>query len=349
MPTKNIINTRKFSFESILQWYKKHGRHSLPWRQVYQFSDKERLYHVWIAEVMLQQTQVDRVIWYYTRFLEKYPTIESLAETTYEELFPYWQGLGYYSRARRMIELARLVVEKYSGIFPNDFEKLRKLPWVGTYTSQALLAFGYNQTILALDANLQKIFSRCYFWTKFKKIQNDCGEVIFQLQKQVEKENISGRDINNALMDFWAYTGNLSPENLKDYPLKDCLWFQTKWTLEIKPFKLKHWRTQVLTHKTYACLIFLHENHKKYWSSIRSHYEPFLIEPTEKDDRKSIQDYFSTTYELEVSVRPSFWVAQYGNLDAKLFHAQIQTGNTVLTEFSKEKKEDWLKRHLFIS
>lgn len=112
---------------------------------------------------MLQQTQVDRVIGYYNRFLLKYPTIESLAETNYDELFPYYQGLGYYGRARRMIELAKVVVEKYDGIFPDDFEKLRKLPGIGKYTAQALLAFGYDTPVLAMDANLQKIFARYYF------------------------------------------------------------------------------------------------------------------------------------------------------------------------------------------
>ncbi len=87
------MDIKSFPFSSILSWYQKYGRHDLPWRQIYATPVKERLYKVWIAEVMLQQTQVDRVIGYYTRFLEKYPTIESLAETTYDELFPYYQGL----------------------------------------------------------------------------------------------------------------------------------------------------------------------------------------------------------------------------------------------------------------
>lgn len=80
-----------FPFLAILDWYKKNGRHDLPWREIYALPKKERLYHVWIAEVMLQQTQVDRVIGYYVKFLEKYPTIESLAATTYDILFPYYQ------------------------------------------------------------------------------------------------------------------------------------------------------------------------------------------------------------------------------------------------------------------
>lgn len=80
-----------FPFAAILAWYRKNGRHDLPWRQIYQLGDADRLYRVWIAEVMLQQTQVDRVIGYYARFLERYPVVESLASTTYEELFPYYQ------------------------------------------------------------------------------------------------------------------------------------------------------------------------------------------------------------------------------------------------------------------
>lgn len=80
-----------FPFLAILDWYKKNGRHDLPWRKIYALPKKERLYHVWIAEVMLQQTQVDRVIGYYLKFLEKYPTTESLAATTYDILFPYYQ------------------------------------------------------------------------------------------------------------------------------------------------------------------------------------------------------------------------------------------------------------------
>ncbi len=108
----------RFPFPPLLSWYEKNGRHDLPWRQIYDLSLKDRLYRVWIAEVMLQQTQVDRVIAYYHRFLEKYPTIDDLARTTFEELFPYYQGLGYYGRARRMILLAQAVIEKYDGIFP---------------------------------------------------------------------------------------------------------------------------------------------------------------------------------------------------------------------------------------
>lgn len=196
-----MATNQLFPFESILHWYQENGRHTLPWRQIYHLPDYDRVYRVWIAEVMLQQTQVNRVIGYYERFIIRFPTLKSLAESTYDEVFPYYQGLGYYGRARRMLELAQFVEINYSGIFPRSLEELKKLPGVGDYTAQAILAFGYDEPILSLDANLLKIFGRYYLGTRFvdKKVLDT---LTTRLQKQTQKSVMSGRDINNALMDF---------------------------------------------------------------------------------------------------------------------------------------------------
>lgn len=335
----DIMDTKIFPFWSILNWYQKNGRHDLPWRQIYGEPVKARLYKVWIAEVMLQQTQVDRVVGYYTRFLEKYPTVESLAETTYDELFPYYQWLGYYGRARRMIELAKVVVEKYSSVFPDDFEKLRKLPWIGHYTAQALLAFGYDKPVLAMDANLVKIFARYYFGNRYENISE---KMIQDLEKQLQEEKISGRAINNALMDFGALVSTTFDKlDKENYPLKDCLWFTIRW--ENEPVKKKVVRR---SEKWAKLIVFLHEAHKSYWSSTSSHFEPFLIEPTSKDDRRTVQDYFSATFGLEVSVRPSFWSGLFEWMPIKLFHAQIQTGSLKQKTFSKKEKEEWVGKNI---
>jgi A/G-specific adenine glycosylase len=331
--------TKNFPFWDILYWYQKNGRHDLPWRQVYEEPAKERLYKVWIAEVMLQQTQVDRVVSYYTRFLGKYPTIESLAETTYEELFPYYQGLGYYWRARRMIELAKVVVEKYDGTFPDDFEKLRKLPWIGKYTAQAILAFGYDKPVLAMDANLVKIFARYYSGSRHV---SNIDDMTPHLEQQLRDSKISGRAINNALMDFWALVSTTFDKvDRNTYPLRDCLWFTTEWAKE--PLKKK---TIKRSEKWAKLVVFLHEAHKVYWSSISSHFEPFLIESTSKDDRRTVQDYFSATFGLEVSVRPSFWSGVFEWMPVKLFHAQIQTGTLKQKTFSKKEKEEWMEKNI---
>lgn len=338
---EDIMGTKKFPFQTILTWYQHNGRHDLPWRQVYEKTAKERLYKVWIAEVMLQQTQVDRVVWFYNRFLVKYPTIESLASTTYDELFPYYQGLGYYWRARRMIELAKNVVEKYGWVFPDNFEKLRKLPWIWAYTAQALLAFGYDKPSLAMDANLVKIFSRYYFGNRYETLS---GKMIEELETQLKKENISGRQMNNALMDFWALVStSIDKINKRNYPLRDCLWFITEGIKE--PLKK---RVIQRSEKWAKLVVFLHEAHKSYWSSLSNHFEPFLIEPTSSDDRRTVQDYFSATFSLEVSVRPSFWNGIFEWMPVKLFHAQIQTGTLKQKTFLKKDKDDWIGKKLIL-
>jgi A/G-specific adenine glycosylase len=103
----------KFPFSELLNWYKIHGRHDLPWRD-YSFDKKTLSYRVWLAETMLQQTQVERVKSYFHNILDAFPTIESLAKIDYEDFFPYYKGLGYYSRARNMLEAATQVVDEHN-------------------------------------------------------------------------------------------------------------------------------------------------------------------------------------------------------------------------------------------
>lgn len=163
--------------------------------------------------------------------------------------------------------------------------------------------------------------------------------MVEKLEFQLQKENISGRDINNALMDFGALVStSIDKIDIKNYPLKDCFWFTTRW--EKEPIKK---RIVKRNEKWAKLVVFLHEAHKVYWSSTSSHFEPFLIEQTSSDDRRSIQDYFSVTFDLEVSVRPSFWTGSFEWIPVKLFHAQIQTGTLEQKTFSKKEKEEWIK------
>lgn len=118
-----------FPWQDLINWYEKNGRHYLSWRD-YTLEDSQRLYRVWLSEILLQQTQVDRVIPYFERILEVYPTIHGLARASYEEFFPHYQGMGYYSRARNILSTARIISEEYAGIFPRNIELLMKLPGV---------------------------------------------------------------------------------------------------------------------------------------------------------------------------------------------------------------------------
>ena len=172
---------KSFPWQILLDWYEKNGKHNFPWRQ---YEVVENLwYRVWLAEILLQQTQADRVIPFYNNILWKYPTIHSLGMASYEEFFPYYQWLGYYSRARNLLKTAKIISKEYSGIFPKDKKILKKLPGIGEYTARAILAFGYNEPILAWDTNLETIFSRYYTWAKnikLSELEKDTIEWDFQ-------------------------------------------------------------------------------------------------------------------------------------------------------------------------
>jgi A/G-specific adenine glycosylase len=141
--------------EKLLDWYQKHHR-DLPWRRT---SDP---YHIWISEVILQQTRVDQGLDYYLLFMERFPNVHSLAEAGEEEVLKLWQGLGYYSRARHLHQSARKIVEKHAGNFPATHQDLITLPGIGEYTSAAILSICFDQPYPVVDGNVIRVLSRIY-------------------------------------------------------------------------------------------------------------------------------------------------------------------------------------------
>ncbi|MBR4079282.1 MAG: A/G-specific adenine glycosylase [Christensenellaceae bacterium] len=137
----------------LLAWYREHKR-ILPWRE------NTDAYRVWISEIMLQQTRVEAVIEYYVRFLERFPDIRSLAEAEEDELLKYWEGLGYYSRARNLHKAAKLICAEYGGVFPSEFSAIRALPGIGDYTAGAIASIAFEQPMPAVDGNVLRVVSR---------------------------------------------------------------------------------------------------------------------------------------------------------------------------------------------
>ena len=133
-------------------WYKENKR-ILPWREA------RNPYYIWVSEIMLQQTRVEAVKSYYTRFLEELPDIKALAEVPEDRLLKLWEGLGYYNRARNLKAAAQQVMEEYNGVFPDTFEEIKKLKGIGSYTAGAISSFVYHQQKPAVDG---KCFSRGY-------------------------------------------------------------------------------------------------------------------------------------------------------------------------------------------
>ncbi|NCO05199.1 MAG: A/G-specific adenine glycosylase [Candidatus Magasanikbacteria bacterium] len=173
----------------ILDWYAIHQR-DLPWRKTHDS------YHILVSEVMLQQTQVGRVIEKYHEFLTRFPTIDVLARARASSVIKTWKGLGYNRRALFLQKTARAVVREHGGNFPRTLEELKKLPGVGDYTARAILSFAFEQSVPMMDTNHRRFYQRVFFGLAQK---ND-SELLVEAEYIFPKKYVY--DWNQALMDF---------------------------------------------------------------------------------------------------------------------------------------------------
>ncbi|NPV78520.1 MAG: A/G-specific adenine glycosylase [Anaerolineae bacterium] len=179
----------------LLEWYA-HSARVLPWR------GRSDAYGVWVSEIMLQQTRVETVIAYYRRWMERFPSLTELAAATEQEVLRFWEGLGYYSRARNLHRAARLLVSEFQGNLPASKAELERLPGIGRYTAAAIASIAFGQDEATLDGNIRRVLSRFY------NIELPAGSP--QAERtlwRLASENLPpGRagDYNQALMDLGA-------------------------------------------------------------------------------------------------------------------------------------------------
>jgi A/G-specific adenine glycosylase len=140
--------------QRVIEWQRRSGRHELPWQNT------RDPYRVWLSEIMLQQTQVTTVIAYYQRFVERFPTIATLAEGTEDEVLQLWSGLGYYSRGRNLHRAAQVIARRFNGVFPREIEAIESLPGVGRSTAAAIGAFAFGDRHAILDGNVKRVLAR---------------------------------------------------------------------------------------------------------------------------------------------------------------------------------------------
>ncbi len=178
--------------EPLLKWYQNNKR-MLPWRK-----DKNP-YHVWISEIMLQQTRIEAVKEYYARFMNILPNIQSLSQIDEEDLLKLWEGLGYYSRARNLKKAAIQIMEEYEGNMPEHFAERRKLPGIGDYTAGAIGSICFNEKVTAVDGNVLRVISRIIGSKKDVLLPETKKEVEEMLIKIMPEE--SG-DFNEGLMEL---------------------------------------------------------------------------------------------------------------------------------------------------
>ncbi len=180
--------------EVLLPWFYV-NRRDLPWRK-----DREP-YHIWLSEIMLQQTRVEAVKGYYARFLQALPTVEALANANEQQLTKLWEGLGYYSRVRNLQKAAKIIVQEFNGQFPRQYQEIAKLPGVGPYTAGAISSIAFDEKTPAVDGNVLRVFSR---------LTDDATAIDLPVMRKRAEEALSkvypqqAGDFTQALMELGA-------------------------------------------------------------------------------------------------------------------------------------------------
>ncbi|KPK00125.1 MAG: A/G-specific adenine glycosylase [Desulfobacterales bacterium SG8_35] len=179
----------------ILAWFQLHAR-ELPWRKTYD------PYHVWISEIMLQQTQMDRAVDYFNRWMSRFPDIASIAGASEEEVLKLWEGLGYYSRARNIVRSANILLSEYKGRLPADHDLLLKLPGIGKYTAGAIMSIAFNKEYPLVDANIERVFSRLF--NLAEPVKDKKTHAFIWLKAKELLPGGKAREFNQALMELGA-------------------------------------------------------------------------------------------------------------------------------------------------
>lgn len=219
------MTASRFSFSrSILTWFDAYGRKTLPWKQA-SIAKKDRPYHIWLSEVMLQQTQVATVIPYYQRFIETFPDLESLANASQDEVLSLWAGLGYYARGRNLHKAAQQMWQAHQAV-PNDFVALLSMPGIGRSTAGAIMAQAFHLPHPILDGNVKRVLARFHTvdgWPGRSRVAKELWQFAGQHTPQ---ERVA--DYTQAMMDLGALICTRSKPKCDECPIRrQCLAYLT--------------------------------------------------------------------------------------------------------------------------
>ena len=229
--------------KNILAWYSNNKR-TLPWRNYK--NQKDRHYKVLLSEFMLQQTQVKTALPYFNNFYSNINSINKLAVTSQKKVNKLWEGLGYYRRARFLLESAKIIAQKYNGKLPDNYEDLIKLPGVGDYTAKAILSIGFDKSEIGIDGNVERVTSRV-FGKHSKK----------EIAKNVQKLKVKKRssDLMQGLMELGALVCKPSKPHCNDCCINQFCSFNLK---EAKSQKIKKIKEKKI--KKFITLILIKKN-----------------------------------------------------------------------------------------
>ena len=347
--------------QKLLTWYDANKR-DLPWRR------SKNPYHIWVSEIMLQQTRVDTVIPYYERFLDWFPTVESLANAPEERLLKAWEGLGYYSRVRNMQTAAQQIMNEFEGKFPSTYEGISSLKGIGPYTAGAISSIAFNLPQPAVDGNVMRVLARLFEVNH--DIGNPSNRKIFQAMMEVLIDPDRPGDFNQALMDLGSDIEAPVNPRPEESPVKDFSAAYQHGTMDRYPIKAPkkkpipiYLKALVVQNSQGQFLLEKNESEKLlagFW-----HFP--LIEVDEFSDQNqdldlfsqvaepiqelgpSPQENFEQDYDLEVDWQDLRFEEVKHIFSHRKWHIQIIAGRVTETQEYADREVLWLSPEEFIN
>ena len=340
--------------QKLLAWYDENKR-DLPWRR------SKNPYHIWVSEIMLQQTRVDTVIPYYERFLESFPTVESLANAPEERLLKAWEGLGYYSRVRNMQAAAQQIMNEFNGVFPSTYEGISSLKGIGPYTAGAISSIAFNLAQPAVDGNVMRVLARLFEVNQ--DIGNPSNRKIFQAMMEILIDPNRPGDFNQALMDLGSDIEAPVNPRPQDSPIKEFSAAYKHDTMDRYPIKAPkkkpvpiYLNALVVENDKGQFLLEKNESEKLlagFW-----HFPLIEVDEFSKDEKElnlfdqvaepiqqfgpSPQESFEQDYDLEVDWLDTHFDEVKHVFSHRKWYVRIIAGNVVDTKEYKDKEVVWL-------
>lgn len=347
--------------QKLLAWYDENKR-DLPWRR------SKNPYHIWVSEIMLQQTRVDTVIPYYERFLDWFPTVESLANAPEDRLLKAWEGLGYYSRVRNMQTAAQQIMSEFEGKFPSTYEGISSLKGIGPYTAGAISSIAFNLPQPAVDGNVMRVLARLFEVNH--DIGNPSNRKIFQAMMEVLIDPDRPGDFNQALMDLGSDIEAPVNPRPQESPVKDFSAAYQHGTMDRYPIKAPkkkpipiYLKALVVQNSQGQFLLEKNESEKLlagFWHFPLIEVDEFLDQTQDLDLFSQVaepiielgpspQESFEQDYDLEVDWQDLRFEEVKHVFSHRKWHIQIIAGQVTEAQEYVDREVLWLSPEEFIN
>ena len=345
--------------QKLLAWYDENKR-DLPWRR------SKNPYHIWVSEIMLQQTRVDTVIPYYERFLDWFPTVESLANSPEERLLKAWEGLGYYSRVRNMQTAAQQIMSEFEGKFPSTYEGISSLKGIGPYTAGAISSIAFNLPQPAVDGNVMRVLARLFEVNH--DIGNPSNRKLFQAMMEVLIDPDRPGDFNQALMDLGSDIEAPVNPRPEESPVKEFSAAYQHGTMDCYPIKAPkkkpipiYLKALVVQNSQGKFLLEKNESEKLlagFWHFPLIEVDDFSDQTQDLDLFSQVaesilqlgpspQESFEQDYDLEVDWKDLRFEEVKHVFSHRKWHIQIITGQVTKTQEYVDREVLWLSPEEF--